>query len=105
MIKSLFRALYMTMWVIVFLILLMIASFMFLCFNVFTIPLLILSMVFCKITQMECPHIALYSLMLYPSWRSGEHPSFLSNVGNAIKTHNARRKVYYPIRAWEERFF
>ena len=43
-------------------------SFIFLCFNVFTIPLFLLVWVFCKLLKLKTPKVGRYSLMLYPKW-------------------------------------
>ncbi|MCI6377975.1 MAG: hypothetical protein MR842_09495 [Clostridiales bacterium] len=105
MIQTLARALSITVRTIVFLMALTAANFLFLCLNIFTVPFFIASAALCKMARKQCPRIALYSLMLYPTWKAGQRPSFLTDVGNAVKKHTARRKENGPIRAWEERFF
>lgn len=90
-------------------ILLLIVSFLYLCMNVFTLPLFILCWLLCKLLRLPVPRAALYSLMLYPSWKSGKHPGFFDHVAKWCKQRErraaARRSRRAPIRAWEERFF
>ena len=88
---------------------LVIVCFLYLCMNAFTIPLFIMCWLICKLIRVRTPRPALYSLMLYPSWRQDKRPSFLDHVSRWCKwqERKAIRKTrrYYPVRAWEERFF
>lgn len=101
---GLIKALCRTMCCIVMLILLCIAAFVFACMNIFTLPLFALCWSLCKFMSISVPHIAFYSLMSYPAWGNKKY-SFVEHVGKIIKTRIAKRKPYYPMRAWEERFF
>ena len=88
---------------------LVIVCYLFLCMNVFTIPLFVVCWLVCKLIKVRTPRAVLYSLMLYPSWKQGKRPSFLKDVQKWYKKQEreALRKSrrYYPVRAWEERFF
>lgn len=88
---------------------LLIIAFLFLCMNTFTIPTYLLFWLVCKLFRLRTPKIAFYSLMLYPSWKSGKRASFMEHVNQYLErsTRKSLRKAarYRPIRAWEERFF
>lgn len=55
-------------------------SFIFLCFNVFTIPLFLLAWLFCKLLKLKTPKVGRYSLMLYPKWNDSVVPMFITTL-------------------------
>ena len=92
------------------LIFLLIISFLFLCMNVFTIPIILLLYIVCRIFHWKTPKPRFYSLMLYPSWSDKAKFSFLDTVvrynkKSVAKTNAKIRKRFEVTRSWEERFF
>lgn len=92
------------------LIFLLIISFLFLCMNVFTIPIILLLYIVCRIFHWKTPKPRVYSLMLYPSWSDKAKFSFLDTVvrynkKSVAKTNAKIRKQFEVTRSWEERFF
>lgn len=57
---------------------LIIVCFFYLCMNAFTIPVFIICWLICKLIKVRTPRPALYSLMLYPSWRQDKRPASLT---------------------------
>lgn len=85
--------------------LILMALFLLLCMNVFTIPLFILSWLFCKLFRLRTPRFGGYGLMVYPTWSSRPHKGMMDDVREIERKNQAKVRRYKPIRAWEERFF
>ena len=83
----------------------LVVCFLFLCMNVFTIPIFIVCYVVCRLLKMKTPRFAGYALMVYPTWSDGSHPTLSKDMREIDRKANAQVKRYTPIRAWEERFF
>lgn len=95
---------------IVSLTVLMMALFILLCMNVFTIPFFLLMCLVCKLLKARLPRARLYGTMLYPSWKETASITFLGTVGNYCERSTKRSEAkmrkhwwYYP--PWEARFF
>lgn len=92
------------------LMILWIISFLFLCMNVFTIPITLLLYLICKVFKLQTPRPRFYSLMIYPSWSKTAKYSFLNTVArynqrNAAKARAKQRRQFEVTRPWEARFF
>ncbi len=88
----------------------MIFSFIFLCMNVFTIPIILVLYIVCKVFYWKTPRPRFYSLMLYPSWSEKPKYSFINTVikynkRGADKANAKRRRQFEITRPWEARFF
>lgn len=89
---------------------LMIFTFLFLCMNVFTVPIYLLLWLFCAIFRLKSPKARFYSLMLYPSWSAKAKYSFWRTVRKwnqkgVAKANAKKRKQFRVTRPWEARFF
>ena len=87
-----------------------IISFLFLCMNIFTIPVIMTVYVVCRLFHWKTPRIRFYSLMLYPSWSEKAKYSFINTVvkynkRGVAKVHAKQRRQFEVTRPWEARFF
>ena len=92
------------------LIFLLIVSFLFLCMNVFTIPIILVLYLICKVFHWKTPRPRFYSLMLYPSWSEKPKYSFRKTVveynkREVAKVNAKQRKGFVVTRPWEAWFF
>lgn len=77
--------------------------------NVFTIPFLLLSLLFCGLIGATKPRPHFYGLMLYPTW--SKTPATLTKTiewwsKRSVARSNAKmRKQFNVTRPWEARFF
>ena len=83
----------------------LITAFLFLCMNIFTIPLTVLLWLICRWVKARTPHFANYSLMVYPTWSHKTNNSLWDDVQEIKRKEDAKIPKYRPIRAWEEYFF
>ncbi len=77
--------------------------------NVFTIPFLLLALLFCTLTKMTKPRLHFYGFMLYPTW--SDRPATLRrtiaewNHQRSANINMRRRNQFEVTRPWEARFF
>lgn len=80
-------------------------AFLFLCMNIFTIPLTVLLWLICRLVKARTPHFTNYSLMVYPTWGRKPNNSLWDDVQEIKHKEDAKIPKYRPLRPWEARFF
>lgn len=83
----------------------LVALFLLLCMNVFTVPIYLICLLFSKLLKTNTPHVRFYGTMLYPSWSDKPGRTFWGDIKDIKKKSDKKAKAKKPIRAWEERFF